>query len=176
MAALREAGVDAVDRGDAPPGLLFVDGHEDAWPPRLSTSGEAADMELGPALGLNLDGLPKDLVAVLPRLDQRRVLVVGPRDQRELAEAGVPSIDGVVEIIRDEALAATDPERAGADAASRLAGMGPWCWEALTRLTRGALANPDVLGWDVTIYNPDLDPTGTDARRIVRYVAEAMGG
>ena len=29
------------------PGLLFVDGHEDAWPPRLSPTGEAADCELG---------------------------------------------------------------------------------------------------------------------------------
>ena len=31
-------------------GLLFVDGHEDAWPPTTSTTGEAADMELGLAL------------------------------------------------------------------------------------------------------------------------------
>ena len=33
------------DRGR--PGLLFVDGHEEAWPPRLSPTGEAADCELG---------------------------------------------------------------------------------------------------------------------------------
>src|SRR6266496_3844000 len=34
------------------PGLLFVDGHEDAWPPRASPTGEAADCELGLALRL----------------------------------------------------------------------------------------------------------------------------
>jgi arginase len=28
-------------------GVLFVDGHEDAWPPHASRRGEAADMELG---------------------------------------------------------------------------------------------------------------------------------
>jgi arginase len=34
------------------PGLLFLDGHEDAWPPRASPTGEAADCELGLALRL----------------------------------------------------------------------------------------------------------------------------
>ena len=33
-------------------GLLFVDGHEDAWPPQASPTGEAADCELGLALRL----------------------------------------------------------------------------------------------------------------------------
>src|SRR4029077_15707326 len=33
-------------------GLLFVDGHEDAWPPATSPTGEAADCELGLALGV----------------------------------------------------------------------------------------------------------------------------
>lgn len=185
----------------APPGLLFVDGHEDAWPPRWSKSGEAADMELGLALGLTVGGLPEALIAEIPHLDARRVLVVGPRDQGELAEAGVPSIEGVVEIIRGEALAKTDAEMVGADASARLGRLGPWWlhvdldvlateslgavdyrqpggidWDALTRLSRSALKNGTVLGWDVTIYNPDLDETGTDARAIVRYLADALGG
>jgi len=184
----------------SPPGLLFVDGHEDAWPPRLSPSGEAADMELGLALGLNLEGLPDDLVAALPRLDPARVLVVGARDLDELTEAGVPSIDGLVEIVRDRGLAPTDPRVFGTAMGSRLSRDGPWwlhvdldvlsteslgavdfrqpggvAWDALTQLTGGAMTNPGLLGWDVTIYNPDLDPIGGDAKRIVRYVAEAIG-
>ncbi len=48
------------------PGLLFVDGHEDAWPPRVSPTGEAADCELGLALGLFDAGLSPQLRAVLP--------------------------------------------------------------------------------------------------------------
>jgi len=34
-------------------GLVFVDGHEDAWPSTSSTTGEAADCELGFLLGMN---------------------------------------------------------------------------------------------------------------------------
>ena len=47
-------------------GLLFVDGHEDAWPPRASPTGEAADCELGLALGLFDAGRSPRLRAVLP--------------------------------------------------------------------------------------------------------------
>ena len=186
---------------DAPPGLLFVDGHEDAWPPQLSTTSEAADVELGFMLGLTLAGLPVDLAAGIPRLDPKRVLVVGPRDQAELAASGVPSIEGEIEVIRNEVLSTTDPLAAGTEAGSRLARLGPWWlhvdldvlateslgavdylqpggldWDVLTRLTIGALADPDVLGWDVTIYNPDLDAGGRDARRIVQYLADSLGG
>ena len=32
------------------------------------------------------------------------------------------------------------------------------------------------VGWDVTIYNPDMDPTGAHARRIVEFIATALGG
>jgi len=48
------------------PGLLFVDGHEDAWPPRVSPTGEAADCELGLALRMFDGALGPRLRAVLP--------------------------------------------------------------------------------------------------------------
>src|SRR5215471_4333749 len=67
------------DRGR--PGLLFVDGHEDAWPPRLSPTGEAADSELGLALGLFDADLDVRLRAVLPRISAAAVVAVGPRDE-----------------------------------------------------------------------------------------------
>lgn len=184
------------DRG---PGLLFVDGHEDAWPPTASTTGEAADMELGLALGFAVDGLPGELAADLPRLEAKRVIVLGPRDERELASAGVRSIDDIVELLRPSAIRRTGPVVVGAAAAARLAGLGPWWlhvdldvlattslaavdyrqpggldWAELTALTKGAFANPNLIGFDVTIYNPDLDVDGIGARRIVRYVAEVL--
>jgi arginase len=185
-------------RPESPPGLLFVDGHEDAWPPALSTTGEAADMELGFALGLTVDGLPEQLASVIPRLDPDRIVVIGARDGRELAEAGLTSISDVVQIVRQDAVAAAGAGRVGADAARRLARRGPWWfhvdldvlsteslgavdyrqaggfdWETLELLTRQALEGPGLIGWDVTIYNPDLDPDGTAAKRIVRYLADA---
>jgi len=75
-------------------GLLFVDGHEDAWPPRASPTGEAADCELGLALRLFDTVLSPQLRAVLPRIDPADVAAVGPRDAGELAAAGVASLDG----------------------------------------------------------------------------------
>jgi len=187
-------------RQEAPPGLLFIDGHEDAWPPLVSPTGEAADMELGLLLGRNLDSLPAALVAEIPAVDPARVLVVGPRDRQAIADAGVPSIEGVVEVVRPAALEATDPHAFGVEAASRLARSGSWWlhvdldvlatdslaavdypqpggidWETLTALTRGAVSEPGLLGWDVTIYNPDLDPDRSGARRIVGYLGDVLG-
>jgi arginase len=179
-------------------GLLFVDGHEDAWPPERSTTGEAADMELGFALGLTVAGLPEELDREIPRVARDAIVALGPRDEREIAEAGVPSIADVVTIVRPDQLAAHPEEVASAAVASFGLRPGWWLhvdldvlstdsldavdyrqpggigWDVLTRLTRTALAQPGALGWDVTIFNPDLDPDGTGARRIVRYLAEAL--
>jgi arginase len=185
---------------DAGRGVLFIDGHEDAWPPALSTTGEAADMELGFALGLTVAGLPDDLLREIPHLAGDDLVILGPRDERELAEAGVASIGDVVRIVRADALGA-DPEAIASDAAAALGRRAAWWlhvdldvlpteslgavdyrqpgglgWEALTRLSKVVLASPGLIGWDVTIYNPDLDPDGTDARRIVRYLVDALGG
>lgn len=121
------------------------------------------------------------------------------RDEQELADAGVESIGGMVSFVRPDAI--TDaPDSVGSEAASTLGGQGPWWlhvdldvlatdslaavdyrqaggldWPALTGLTRRALASPGVLGWDVTIYNPDLDPNGAGAMRIVRYMVDVLG-
>jgi arginase len=187
-------------RGLASPGLLFVDGHEDAWPPAQSTTGEAADMELGLALGVTVEGLQDSLASELPRLVPDRVVVIGPRDADELTAAGVTSISDVVEVVRPDAVAAAGADRVGADAVSHLARTGAWWlhvdldvlstdslgavdyrqpggfdWDTLDVLTRRVLSGPGLIGWDVTIYNPDLDPSRNDARRIVRYVSEALG-
>ena len=58
----------ALQAGAGGPGLLFVDGHEDAWPPGASPTGEAADCELGLALRMFDVGLDSRLSAVLPRI------------------------------------------------------------------------------------------------------------
>jgi arginase len=187
----------AAATNDQTPGLLFVDGHEDAWPASMSTTGEAADMELGWLVGLTTAHLPKDLVRAIPLLSADRVVLVGPRDQGELTDAGVASVGEVVRIVR---LAdRTEPEGIVIDAIDQVGRDGAWWlhvdldvlstdslaavdfpqaggadWDTLTRLTRAALAQPGVLGWDITIYNPGLDPTGRDAARIVKYVVDSL--
>ena len=172
-----------------PGGLLFVDGHEDAWPPHESTTGEAADCELGLALGSAPTSLPD-----LGRIEPGLVAVLGARDADELAAAGVPSLrdrvflrtdedlHGRVEeqtehaldrvgerfwlhvdldVLSTDALAAVDyPQPGGLD------------WGELATITRRALATGGCAGMSVTIYNPDLDPGQTQAGRIVGFLGD----
>jgi arginase len=179
--------------------VLFVDGHEDAWTPEQSTTGEAADMELGWLLGRGIDGLPAALRDEMPRATPQNVIVLGARDQDELAEAGVRSVSDTVRVVRPDAIARA-PGAVAREAVDSMDRRGPWWlhvdldvlstdslaavdyrqpggldWATLTELTARALGGAGILGWDVTIYNPDLDPIGYDARRIVQYIAEALG-
>jgi arginase len=48
---------------------------------------------------------------------------------------------------------------------------GGLTWEQLAEVTAAALATPGCAGWTVTIYNPDLDPDGAQAGRVVDYLA-----
>jgi arginase len=189
LAALAEAG--------HRPGLVFVDGHEDAWPPALSPTGEAADSELGIALGL-VPG-PAGLADVLPAVAAGDVAVLGPRDRAELDAAGCPTLAGRVALVAGDALA--DPDDAAVAAAVRDAvaaaaeGTGAWWfhvdldvlstdalpavdypqpggigWERLELVADAATAVPGCAGASVVIYNPDLD-RGAAAPRIARFVA-----
>jgi arginase len=188
----------------APPGLLFVDGHEDAWPPRASTTGEAADMELGFLLRRAVDGLPPELVREIPRVRADRIVALGPRDAADLAGLNIRSVADEVQVVRPSAIA-QNPARIGTRSAMRAGADGSWWlhvdldvletrslgsvdypqpggleWTELSELTRHAVAVPGLLGMDVTIYNPDLDGDGDDARLIVRYLVatlrEALSG
>lgn len=179
------------------PGLLFVDGHEDAWPPQASPTGEAADCELGLALRLFDAELDPRLRGILPRVRPDHVIAVGPRDADELAEAHVPTLAGQLRtLIRPAELAATDCEAATSAAAflpapwwlhvdldvlatNELAAVdypqpGGLTWEQLTQITSGALAANGCAGWSVCIYNPDLDPDRSGADSIITYLTRAI--
>ncbi len=176
------------------PGLLFVDGHEDAWPPRVSPTGEAADCELGLALWLFDTGLSPRLRAALPRIDPGDVAAVGPRDTGDLAAAGVASLGGQLgalirpwEFTADRfaaALAALLPPwwlhtdldvlAAGELAAVDYPQPGGLTWVQLAGLTATALAADGCAGWSVGIYNPDLDPGRDGADAIVSYITQAI--
>ena len=176
--------------------LLFVDGHEDAYPPELSTTGEAADMELGLALGLVEPAWWPELAALSPLVGPDDVHLLGPRDRRAIESYGSRSLAGRV-AIDDGATLAGDPRTVTAGAVRSL--RPPWWlhvdldvlstdalpavdypqdggldWTGLDIVTRTALAAAPV-GWDVTIYNPDLDPEATYAQRIVGFIASSIG-
>jgi arginase len=176
------------------PGLLFVDGHEDAWPPRASPTGEAADCELGLALRMFDAGLDSRLRAILPRIRAGNVIAAGPRDAGELAAAGVPTLAGRLRaLIRPAGLAADDCAAAAATlpapwwlhtdldvlATAELAAVdypqpGGLTWQQLGQLTSAALATAGCAGWSVCIYNPDLDPDLSGADAIIGYLAQAI--
>jgi arginase len=176
------------------PGLLFVDGHEDAWPPRRSPTGEAADCELGLVLRLFDDDLDPRLRGALPRVRAGNVVAVGPRDAGELASAGVPSLAGRLRaLIRPAELAAdgfaavaaalpapwwlhTDLDVLATDdfAAVDYPQPGGLTWPQLSQVTSAALAAGGCAGWSVCIYNPDLDPDRRGADAIIGYLTNAL--
>jgi arginase len=175
-------------------GLLFVDGHEDAWPPRLSPTGEAADCELGLALRLFDADLSPQLREVLPSIRGHDVVAVGCRDADELAAAGAPTLAGQVRaLIRPADLAGGAAAREASTlpapwwlhtdldvlATADLAAIdypqpGGLTWDELTRLTVAALTGEGCAGWSVCIYNPDLDPGRVAAEAIIGYVTRAI--
>ena len=183
------------DVSGTPPGLVFVDGHQDAWPPHASTTGEAADMELGLLFGRSIDGVESSFRTQIPRLDPSRVAILGARDRAELAEAGVESLEGTVSLLDDAAVGA-DPAGVASEAVRRVASpdSGWWLhvdldvlssdalpaidyrqegglsWADLTELTHSAISAGGCLGATVTIFNPDLDPDGRYALAIVEFI------
>jgi arginase len=186
LAALQE------EAGEA--GLLFVDGHEDAWPPRTSPTGEAADCELGLALRLFDEDLSPRLREALPRLNSGHVAALGPRDAGELNRAGVTSLAGRIGLLArpaDLASRTTELTRAAVAAlpglwwlhvdldvlaTSELAAVDypqpdGLSWAQLDAITSTALAAPGCAGWSLCIYNPELDPARSDADRIISHIA-----
>jgi arginase len=194
LAAARDDGRD--------PGLLSVDGHEDAWPPERSGTGEASDSEVAIALG-RVPGPPAPLDDLMPLLTPERVAMLGPRDRRELGEAGVESLDGAIALFRDDvAVRASGTAVSAQEAVAALAAgsssfwlhvdldvlrtddfpaadylqPGGLTWAELRDIAAPALAAPRCAGCSVVIYNPDLDPERTSAARIVRFVSDLAGG
>jgi arginase len=177
-------------------GLLFVDGHEDAYLPVQSPTGEAADTELAFALGIADASWSPELTAMLPLVAPADVRILGARDAALLRAEGVASLGDRIALVDGDRLSA-EPASLAAEAVSPL--PDPWWfhldldvlstealpaidypqpgglgWSELSLVVTTALGgNPT--GWDITIYNPDLDPERIHARRIVRFIGSAIG-
>ena len=184
-------------RGNGSVGLLFVDGHEDAYTPDRSTTGEAADTELAFALGIADMTWASELAAAMPVVTPADVRILGARDAATLRDEGVRSIADRVDFVDDRGLA-EDPRGVTRRAFSSL--RAPWWfhldldvlstealpavdyrqpgglgWDDLSSVATTAFDH-DPMGWDVTIYNPDLDPERVQARKIVRFLASVIAG
>jgi arginase len=182
-------------------GLLFVDGHEDSTPMDLSASGEAANMEIALLLGLTGERAPQPLRGWLPALAPGAIAMLGPRDHLFRQAANVATVADRVwlrsadEVSTDppgyarmaiehvmaqaprwwlhidlDVLARSDFAACGAPGEVSLA--GGLTWQQLTETTTSALQSGGCAGWSMSVYNPDLDPDRSAARRIVEFVAQ----
>jgi arginase len=127
--------------------------------------------------------------------------MLGPRDRRELDEAGVESLDGAVALFLDDhalrASGAASSAREATAALTRGAGSfwlhvdldvlrtedfpaadylqpGGLRWGELLEIALPAFTDPNCFGCSVVIYNPDLDPERSSATRIVRFVSDLV--
>ncbi|HJS67807.1 MAG TPA: arginase family protein [Nitrososphaera sp.] len=180
-------------------GLLFVDGHEDAYPAHKSPTGEAADMELGFALGLEVQEKIQEAVGS-PLIDAARVCILGARDKKVLQKMGIRSLDGLVEYHDDAELRAGSIPALTSRVLRRLTSKtgklwlhidldvlstrslpavdyrqpGGLSWKQLEELAKAILSSGNVVGCNVTIYNPDLDPNRRHAKRIVKFLSAVL--
>lgn len=191
LAGLRE-------HAEARVGLLMLDGHEDAWLPSQSPTGEASDCELAIALGLST-GLPTPLGQLVPLLQSADVALIGPRDRAEIDAEGGHSLRGHVGLFlnAEEARRTDDPGddalytlqvsdfwlhidldvlATDAFAAADYLQPGGLAWSELDAIAGTAIADPRCKGASVVIYNPELDPDRQVADQVVDFVWRLMAG
>ena len=184
-------------------GLLFVDGHEDAWPGPVSTTGEASDSEIAIALGMMSD-LPPPLDSWIPIVTPAAVAMLGPRDRDEIEAAGVTSLAHTVAMFGDDAAvramgAGHAAQRAVDSVFGARSGLGGFwlhidldvleadefpavdyaqpgglTWDELFEMAITAVTAPGCFGCSVSIYNPDLDPDRSSAARVVSFLRDLV--
>ncbi|HEX7278364.1 MAG TPA: arginase family protein [Solirubrobacterales bacterium] len=182
------------------PGLVMIDGHEDAWPPARSDTGEGSDSEIAITLG-RVPALPAPLAEAVPLLAPGAIAQLGPRDLAELGEAGVPSLRGELACFASGEEVASAEESAEVLARRAIETIAADCfwlhvdldvlataefgavdypqpggldWRALDRLSLTAARDPRCRGASVVIYNPALDPDRGDADRLIDYLARLV--
>lgn len=195
------AAIPAVRDAFGEPGLLFVDGHEDNTPLDRSPDGEAANMEVAILLGLTGERLSDPLSKAVNVLKLQALAMLGPRDEPWRQQRGIETLAGQVLLRNDEEVAAdpigitrsaiesisshtsnwwlhtdldvlSESDFFARGAPGEISLSGGLTWQQLTEVIRTALSAAGCRGWSMAIYNPDRDPDGSQARRIVQLVTE----
>jgi arginase len=182
-------------------GLLFIDGHADFYQPDAEPNGEAASMDLalatgrGPSLLANLEGRG-------PLVRDDDVVQFGRRDAEEAESAGSQRIeDTAIRVIDLPTIRKRGADAAAQDALQHLrrpALDGFWlhldcdaiddavmpavdyrlpaglAWQELETVIRAATSSGDLVGLEVTIFNPVLDRDGAIARALVDCLVRAL--
>ncbi len=184
-------------------GLVYVDGHLDFYDGVTSPTGEAADMPVAVVLG-DGPAPWVERVAPVPVTPAGAIAILGYHDPDELADLG-PQLavhraaglfDADVAAIRRDgpsatATAALDHLRRATDRvwlhidldvldqavfpATDYLMSGGLDWEELIELLRPVVADPGLVGWSISCYNPEKDPDGADARAVVAAMERLFG-
>jgi arginase len=182
-------------------GLLFIDGHADFYQPEVNPNGEAASMDLAFATGFGPE-LLTDIEGLAPLVRPEDTVVFGFRDldeQRQFRSQPLPSeiraLDlatvrslGVERAVESALRHLTRSELEGffihVDADSLDDAIMPavdyrlpdgLSWDELETALRIALGSGKAVGFEVTIYNPKLDPDGSIGRELTDRLASALG-
>jgi arginase len=185
-------------------GLLFIDGHADFYNPEANPNGEAASMDLAFATGRGPDVLT-NIEGRRPLVNDEDVVAFGYRDAEEQAAYGSQRFPPQLRAIDLPRIRTRGVDAAASEAVAHLTrDRGPdrgfWMhvdadvlddaimpavdyrlpdgltWEELTTAMRIAIESHRVVGLEVTIYNPKLDPDGAGARGLVNAIANALAG
>ena len=175
-------------------GLLFLDGHADFYQPEAEPTGEAASMELalvtgrGPEIVTNLEGRR-------PLVREEDVVVFAYRDADVAAAEGSQPLPPNLRAIDLVTVRERGVERAAREALAHLERVdGPagfWIhldadvlddaimpavdyrlpgglgWDELVTVLRAAIASDRAVGFEITIFNPNLDVGDRCARSLV---------
>ena len=184
-------------------GLFFIDGHSDFYQPQASTTGEVADMELaivsgrGPDILSNIEGLR-------PLILEEHIVVFGYRDAEQSASYGSHNVrDTRMQVLDISNIRNLGINDATSLAVSHLLTNEdlPGFWIHLDadvlddrimpavdyRLDNGGLEFSELshilktltlsqraIGMTITIYNPNLDPSGSIARNFVSCIVSGL--
>jgi arginase len=191
-----------VRRAVPQPGLAFVDGHLDFYDGRTSDTGEAAEMQLAILAGHGPRGLV-DLAGPPPIVNPARIVAIGYRDdaaRRRLGAADPSGVAPAMKLVHGSELGVGDSREIGIQTAKRLSARGGsfWLhldldvldeaalpavtypqpdgpgWDGLAELVGPLVSSDALIGLDVTDFNPDRDPDGAYAARIVELLASVL--
>lgn len=184
-------------------GLFFIDGHSDFYQPQASTTGEVADMELafvsgrGPDILSNIDGLK-------PLMLENDIVVFGYRDAEQSTSYGSHNVRDTcmqvldlsdvrnLGIIKAASLTVsnllTSEDLSGfwihldADvlndrimpAVDYRLGNGGLEFSELSYILKILISSQKAIGMTITIYNPNLDSSGSIARNFVSCIVAGL--
>jgi arginase len=182
-------------------GLFFIDGHADFYQPEASLTGEVADMDLAIVSGRGPDILT-DIDNLKPLVRDEDIILFGYRDREQAASFGSQDVRNTsihsfdLSYVKELGITTAAIEAVKKLLQKELKGIwihldadvlddsimpavdyrlnGGLSFYELSELLKIIVASSRSVGMDITIFNPNLDPDGSIARRFVSSLLEGI--